>query len=441
MVTKRFHGGIHPCYGKELSKDKAIEQMPAPGKVILSLQQHTGGPSKPLVEVGQEVKLGQKIADGSSFISATLHASVAGKVVEIAPRPHPAGGDVTAIVIENDGSDEWAEGIGLKGDLESLTPEQIRGIVKEAGIVGLGGAAFPTHVKINPPPDKPIEYLVLNGCECEAYLTTDHRLMIERTEDIAFGAKALAKALGVKKVIIGVERNKPEAAVAFNEIAARDDLFQVESLEVKYPQGAEKQLIYSLLGREVPSRGLPADVGVVVQNVATAAAVADAIIKGWPLIKRVITVSGSGVREPKNVEVRLGTPVKDIIEFAGGYEGTPGKVLMGGPMTGMAVYSTEVPVMKGTSGIIIMPREEAKQYDPLPCIRCGRCVDACPAYLMPITIANFTEKGMLQEADQYGAMDCIECGCCTYVCPAKRFLLHWIQLAKHQLLALKRQTG
>ncbi|MGI6038273.1 MAG: electron transport complex subunit RsxC [Limnochordia bacterium] len=440
-MDKTFAGGIHPFYAKELAESKPIEKMPLPAQVTIHLQQHVGSPGKPVVEKGDEVKLGQIIGEADAFVSAYVHASVSGTVLAVEPRLHPTGGEVTAVVIENDGQDQWAEGVGPRGDLQNLSSDEIRKIVYEAGIVGLGGGAFPTHVKLTVPPEKEAHTLIINGCECEAYLTGDHRLMLERPEDIIFGAQAMAKALGAEEIIFGIENNKPDAIEKLRALTKNDSRIKVESLETKYPQGGEKQLISSLLDREVPSGGLPIDVGVIVQNVATAVAVSDAIKHGRPLVERVITVSGPGVKEPKNVLVRIGTPVADIIEYAGGFVGTPGKVILGGPLTGIALHDLQTPICKGTSGVIVLPREEIQHIEPMACIRCGRCVDACPARLMPVNICKFAQRDMLKEAEEYGAIDCIECGSCSYVCPAKIHLLHWILLVKNQILAQRRQQG
>ena len=332
------------------------------------------------------------------------------------------------------------DGIKPQGNLEQLSSEQILNIIKEAGIVGMGGATFPTHVKLSPPPGKDIDTMILNGAECEPYLTSDHRLMIERPEDVVFGLMAFMKVLNVKKGFIGIENNKPDALEAVYNAAKDKEGIEVVALKTKYPQGAEKQLIHACTGREVPSGGLPADAGVVVNNVGTAAAVANAIKKGMPLIERIVTVTGKGVKNPKNLLVKIGTSFREIIEQCGGFSGTPGKVIAGGPMMGIAQYSIDVPVIKGTSGILVLTEEETMIPAPSNCIRCGKCVEVCPINLMPVYISNYSLQDKFEQAEASNAMDCIECGSCSFVCPAKRPLVDSIRVAKREILAKRKKA-
>jgi len=369
-----------------------------------------------------------------------VHSSVSGKVVAIEPRLHPGGQQVVSVVIESDGRDALDESIKPQGDIDSLSKDAIIDIIKEAGIAGLGGAAFPTHVKLLPPPDKKIDLVIINGAECEPYLTCDHRLMVEKPEDVVYGTRAIMKALGVDKAVIAIENNKADAIAAILKAASAYPNIDVVALKTKYPQGAEKQLIKALTGKEVPSGGLPSDVGTVVDNVGTAAAIAKAIKTGMPLIERVVTVTGKGIKEPKNLLARIGTPFAQLIEQCGGFSGQPGKVIMGGPMMGIAQFSLDVPVIKGTSGILVLNEQEAETPAAQTCIRCGRCVEACPMNLLPLFISQYALAGMYDKAEQYYALDCIECGCCSFECPAKRPLVESIRLAKRAILAKRRKA-
>jgi len=436
-MKRRLRGGIHPPEEKN-TKDLPIKQAREPKKVVIPLQQHTGVPCQPLVKVGEEVKVGQKIGEINAFVSAPVHSSVSGKVLAIEPHPHPAGGIVPAIIIESDGENTLSEEVKPQANPENLTPEEIKKIIHEAGIVGLGGAAFPTHVKLSPPKEKKINALILNGAECEPYLTADYRLMVERPGEIISGMKLLMKALGVEKGFIGIEDNKPEAIEKLR--AKSEELgekIEIVELKTKYPQGSEKHLIKAILDREVPSGGLPLDVGVVVNNVGTAFAVYEAVVKGSPLIKRAVTVSGDGIKEPQNLEVKIGALFQDLIEQSGGFNGQPQRVIMGGPLMGIAQYTTEVPVVKGTTGILVFKDNGVIQSRP--CIRCGKCIDVCPMYLMPTMYALLVEHKKWEEVEKYNILDCIECGCCAYVCPSKIPLVHYIKYGKTELLALKKK--
>ncbi|MGQ9615486.1 MAG: electron transport complex subunit RsxC [Spirochaetota bacterium] len=437
MRKKSFRRGVHPQENKEWTRNVPIEVMPAPKRVVIPLQQHTGAICEPLVAAGDQVKAGQKIGESKSLISAPVHASITGKVIACEPHPHPVlPNPVNSIIIERgEGEEEanWASIQSWKG----LTPDEIKARIREAGIVGLGGAAFPTHVKLSPPPQKKIDTFILNGSECEPYLTTDHRLMLENPDEILEGVRIILHALGMRRAFIGIELNKLDAIRVMEERCKSQDTFQMEvvPLKVKYPQGAEKQLIKAILDREVPRGGLPFDVGVVVQNVGTAFAVYEAVVKGKPLIERVITVSGNGINEKKNLKVKIGTLFSDVIEYCGGFRLKENiKLVMGGPMMGIAQYTAEVPVIKGTSGILVLEDFDEKER---PCIKCGRCVDVCPMYLMPYRIAELIQKENFTMSDNYGVRDCIECGCCAYVCPARIPHVHLVKYAKVTLAKAK----
>lgn len=435
-----FFGGIHPSYNKITRKDK-IEVAPMPKRVILPLQQHIGAPCEPLVKADDKVKVGQKIAEAKAFVSAPIHASISGTVLGIAKAKHPVLGECNAIVIEASGKIEWDESVKKRDNIDKLTKDELKNIIKEAGIVGLGGAAFPTHVKLSPPPDKKIDTVILNGAECEPYLTCDHRIMIEQAEKIIKGLQVINKILEPEHCYIGIENNKENAIIFFEEKLKEMNLsekIKIAKLKTRYPQGAEKNLIYAITKREVPNKGgLPMDVGAVVQNVQTAKAVYDAVYEGKPLVERVITVTGA-VKTPKNLLVKIGTPVKELIEFCGGYEGSIGKVISGGPMMGIAQYTDEIPIIKGSSGILVQHEELIKEEER-DCIRCGRCVDACPMKLMPTMIAQYAQKDELDKCDEYFATDCYECGCCGYACPSKIPLVHWIKYAKTELMKRKKK--
>jgi len=441
-AVKTFPGGIHPDYNKALSAGKPTVKAAAPSVAVIPLHQHTGAPCDPLVQVGDEVKLGQKIGEAKAFVSAPVHASVSGKVTAIEPRPHPALGQSAAVVIESDGRDELDPEIKPSGSVEGLTADEIRKVIREAGIVGMGGAAFPTAVKVSPPPGKKIDTIALNGAECEPYLTADHRVMLEQTDDVVYGLRALMKACGAERGLIAVEDNKTDAVEALRAaLRGTAERIEIVLLHTKYPQGSEKHLIKACLMREVPSGGLPLDVGVVVNNVGTAAAVARALRQGTPLYERVLTVTGGAVASPQNLLVRVGTSFRELIEQCGGFSRPAGKVINGGPMMGIAQATLDVPVIKGTSGILCLAREEVVRDEPEPCLRCGRCIDACPMNLMPLWIAAYAERGRHDEAERYNALDCIECGACAYVCPARRPLVQAIRLSKGEITARRRRQA
>lgn len=428
-----FERGIHPQEHKELSEHKPIETAPLPERVIIPLSQHAGAPAKAEVSIGDTVKKYQLIGSPQGFVSAPVHASISGKVVAISEFPHPSGRMIPSIVIESDGLDE---GLPLTDnrDFLNLGADQIKTLVKEAGIVGLGGAAFPTNVKLSPPKEKPIDTVIINGAECEPYLTADHRLMVEKPHEIVNGLKLIMKSVGVEKGYIGIEKNKPDAIEIMQKAVSGESNIEVIPLTVKYPQGAEKMLIKAVKGREVPSRGLPMDVGCVVQNVGTALAVYEAVRFSKPLVERVVTVTGNGIKEPKNIMARIGTRISELLDLSGGLVEGAVKVIAGGPMMGFAQWNLDVPVVKGTSGLLVLTEKEydsSEEY--FACIRCGRCVDICPMGLNPSMLSILAEKGHYEEAKDYNLFDCFECGSCAFVCPAKRPMVHFMRLAKSQV--------
>lgn len=438
LKNRTFKGGINPPGYKELTNGKPIVKANDPKIVYIPLQQHIGAPCDPVVEVGEYVKVGQKIGESPAFVSAPIHSSVSGIVKSIEPLHTPSGSKSNTIIIENDGLDEIHESVKPKGNLEDLSPKEIIQIIKDAGITGMGGAGFPTHVKLSPPPEKKIDTFILNGAECEPFLTPDHRSMLEMFERIIYGTKALMKALGVESGIIAIEKNKMDAIEAFRTILKDSDNITIVTMETKYPQGDEKRIINAIIRREVPSGGLPMDVGCVVNNVATAKAIADAIIDGKPSYERIVTVTGHIVKEPMVLLTKIGTPIQELIDQCGGFTEAPGKIITGGPMMGKSQFSTEVPVIKTTGGILGLSKEDTKPAEVLPCIRCGQCLDVCPVYLQPLFISGYALQNRFDDAEKYNAMDCVECGACSFICPAKRPLAESIKLAKHEILGKKK---
>ena len=414
---------------KHYSENKLTQSLPLPLKVYLPLIQHLGKMCNPEVKVGDPVSLGQKIASIEAHVYAPIHASISGKVVAIQDWPHPVLGRAKAVVIEGDGQDNLA-GFRLKDqqEIDKITAQDLKKIVLDAGIVGMGGAGFPTHIKLNP--IKPLNTLIINGAECEPYLTADARLMVEKAPQISTGIALIARCLGVKDIYIGIEKNKPEAIKAFSGVPG----IKVKVLPSEYPQGGEKQLIQNILGKEIPRGKLPFDIGVLVQNVATVYAIYEAVYKGKPLIERIVTVTGSCLANPKNLLVRLGTPIKNLVEFCGPLKEPPAKIIIGGPMMGIAQYTDQVPIIKSSSGLLLMNKNEAKAQDEDSCIRCAACVRGCPVGLMPCQINLASEKSLWNLTKEYGASDCIECGICNYVCPSNRRLLQTIKRAKLEVV-------
>jgi electron transport complex protein RnfC len=432
-------GGVHPAENK-ISSTAGIEILPVPKVAYIPISQHLGAPAKPLVDRGEVVKVGQQIAKGEAFISANIHSSVSGKVMKIDDVIDTSGYRRKAVVIQVDG-DEWVESIdrspGIRKEI-TLSQKEIIQKINDMGIVGLGGATFPSHVKLMVPEGKKAEVLIINGVECEPYLTSDHRLMLEKGEEMLVGTELLRIALGVDRAIVGIESNKPDAIEHLTKLAAGFKGIEVQGLKVKYPQGAEKQLIKALINREVPSGKLPIEVGAVVNNAGTAYAVYEAIQKNKPLIERVVTITGKSVTKPGNFLVRIGTPVSELIEAAGGLPEDTGKVIGGGPMMGKALNSLDVPVVKGTSGILIMPEEASARRPVLNCIRCSKCVSVCPMGLEPYLLEKLVMFEDYERTEKERVMDCIECGSCHYTCPAGRPLLDYLRLGKNKVGGLIR---
>lgn len=441
-MTKPIHfsGGVHPDYSKSATAGTPIEEMPLLESYIVPLSQNLGAAAVPIVEKGDEVLKGQMIGEAGGFVSAPVHAPTSGKVKKIDDYPHPVGRSMPAIEIAADGEDRWAEGCGPLRDVDNLKPEEIRKAIWDAGLVGMGGAAFPTHVKLSPPSEKPIDTFILNGAECEPYLTSDHGLMLEAAEKIVAGGKLMARVLGAEKLMIGIEKNKPDAIERMRE-AAEGSGFEVVPVETIYPHGAEKQLIYALTRRKVPTGGLPMDVATVVQNVGTAAAAFDACAHGIPLIERVVTLTGSGIAQPRNLRLRVGTPVTAALERCGGLDPDTTMAISGGPMMGISQHSLEIPIVKGTSGMVFLTTGEVTLFSSRHCIRCGSCVVHCPMGLLPTVIHAYSVNEMFDVAEEYNAMDCIECGCCAYSCPSHLPLVQNIRRAKAEILASRKKAG
>lgn len=430
MIFKKntFKGGVHPNEYKELSQDKPLEIMPTPKEIILPLQQHLGKEAAPVVKKKDRVLAGQLVAEPTGFISAPIHSPVTGVVKDIKSVATSIGFPKKSIIIIPEESNEIMFFEPL--DIETVTPEQIIERVKFAGIVGMGGASFPTYVKLIPQKDKPIDTLIINACECEPYLTRDYRIMLEKPIQFISGTKLIMKALGVKKAIIGIEDNKPQAIEILKQHIANKENIQLEVLKTKYPQGAEKMLIYASIKRQVPPGKLPLDVGVVVQNVVTALSVYEAVIEGKPQIDAIVTVSGKGIKNPKNLIVKIGTHLQEVLEYCSGISEDAVKLVVGGPMMGNTVYELKTPVMKATSGILVLTESEVNDIKKRNCVRCGNCVEVCPVNLQPTTIARLSQFAKYEDAFNMGIMNCMECGTCQYNCPSNVPLVHWLKLGK-----------
>lgn len=437
MGLLTFKGGLHPYDGKKLSKDRPIAAYLPKGELVFPLSQHIGAPAVPCVAKGDRVLAGQRIADAGGFVSANIHSSVSGTVKAIEPRVTVSGAKVSCIVVENDGQYEQAEFVPVT----ERTPEAIIGAVKEAGIVGLGGAGFPTHVKLSPKEPDKIDTIIINGAECEPYITADYRCMMEIPEQLISGLKLILTLFPKAKGVIGIEDNKPDAIAKMQELCKGESRIDVAPLKTKYPQGAERSLIYAVTGRAINSSMLPADAGCIVDNVATAIAIHEAVTMGKPLYERVVTVTGDAVKEPGNFRVKAGTDAAELVEAAGGFKSQPEKVISGGPMMGMALGTLHVPCGKTFSSLLCFTKDEVAEYEPGNCIRCGRCVEVCPAGLMPTKLSEVADHGDFALFDQLNGCECVECGCCSYVCPAKRRLTQSMKTGRREALALRRKKA
>ena len=430
-----YYGGVHPCERKGFTESISLKRFPEPEMVVIPTSMHVGAPATPIVNVGDTVKVGQKIAEAPSFVSSNIHSSVSGTVVAVEPRLHPnKGGEVLSIVIRSDGKNTVDESVKPNKDLADLTPEEIVAIAKEKGITGMGGAGFPTFIKLQP--GKPIDAVLLNGCECEPILTADHRVLLEYADDVIYGLKAIMKAVSAPKGVIVIEDNKPDAVALMQEKVKDCEDLEVCVAKTKYPQGAEKMLIKRVMGRMVPSGKLPADVGAVVSNVSTAKAISDAIRTGMPLIERVVSVTGERMKNPANYIVKIGTNVQDLIDYCGGTIGEDVTIKMGGPMMGAILANTEVPIIKGSNGVIAI---ETDHTETVECIKCGRCVDVCPMELAPLNFAKYADEGNAQALSDANIMDCFQCRCCEYICSSKISLVAKIGIGKNMVMELKKK--
>lgn len=428
-----YYGGIHPIERKELCEHLELQRFPEPEVVVIPMSQHAGAPAAPLVQVGDEVKAGQKIGESAGFISSTIHSSVSGTVIAVEPRLHPTrGGEALAVVIQSDGKGTLHESVQPCQNPDSMTAEEITGLIREKGIVGMGGAGFPTDVKLKPA--KPVDTILLNGCECEPLLTADHRVLLEYADEVIDGLKIVLKTVGAEKGIIVIEDNKPDAIALIEAKVADIENIEVVTAKTKYPQGAEKMLIKRVMGRQVPRGGLPADVGVVVSNISTVKAIADAVRTGMPLIERVVTVTGEKIKQPGNYIVKIGTSVKELIDYCGGLTDDEALIKMGGPMMGFAQSDLNVPILKGSNGIIAI---EEGPSETVACIKCGRCADVCPMELSPLYYAKYADQENWQGMLDQNVRDCIECRCCEYICSSKIPLVSKIKTGKKAIMEMK----
>lgn len=438
MGLLTFKGGAHPYDGKELSENTAIEELKPGKELVFPVAQHIGAPAAPIVKVGDHVLAGQKIAEKSGFISANIHSSVSGTVKKIEPRLLATGMVSDAIVIENDELYEEAEPVNRKAP-DTMTADEIRAVIEEAGIVGMGGAGFPTSVKLSPKNPDSIDSIIVNGAECEPYLTSDYRRMVEQSDKLIKGLQIILSMFPNAKGYIGIENNKPEAIKIMTKAASGADNIEVKVLKTKYPQGGERSLIYAVTGRKINSKMLPADAGCIVHNVDTVYAVYSALYEGKPLTRRIVTVTGDAVCTPKNFHVYIGTNLAELVEAAGGFTVEPEKIISGGPMMGFAFFNTNVPIVKGSSSVLAFKVDQVAKVEPSACIRCGRCAQACPEQLLPMKLSAMAEHGDMEEFVKIYGMECVECGCCSYVCPAKRQLTQSIRSMKKMAAAAARK--
>lgn len=439
MVMATFKGGIHPNDGKKMSKDMPVKLILPKGDLVYPMSQHIGAPAKPIVAVGDKVLMGQKIGEASGFISANIISSVSGTVKAVEKRLTVSGSMSEAIVIENDNEYKAIDGLGEKRDYKKLSKDEIRNIVKEAGIVGMGGAGFPTHVKITPKNDSKIDYVIVNGAECEPYLTSDYRMMLEEPEKLITGLKIELSLFENAKGIIAIEDNKPDVIKNIKELVKPEENIEVKELITKYPQGAERQLIYATTGRKINSSMLPSDAGCIVNNVDTVISIYMSVCETTPLIRRIITVTGDAIKTPQNFNVKTGTNYRELVEEAGGFVKRPQKVISGGPMMGISMFSLDIPVTKTSSALLCLTKDEAAIHEPTACIRCGRCVDACPSNLIPQKLLEFAENFDDEGFKKLNGMECYECGSCTYVCPAKRRLTQAFKQTRRSILDSKKK--
>ena len=440
MGTKTFKGGVHPFEGKELAKDQPIVEVLPKGELVYPLSQHIGAPASPIVAVGDTVLKGQKIAEAGGFVSSPIYASVSGTVKAIEKRRVAVGDMVNSIVIDNDGEFKEVEYTPCE-DVKSLSKEEIIHKVQEAGVVGMGGAGFPTHVKLSPKEPEKIEYIIANCAECEPYLTADYRRMMENPEELVEGMRIILQLFDNAKGIFGIENNKPDCIEKLQELTKDEPRMEVCALETKYPQGGERQLIFATTGRSINSKMLPADAGCIVDNVETIIAIYNAVKLGKPVMQRVSTITGDAITKPGNFLYSIGTNYAELVEAAGGFKVTPEKIISGGPMMGFAMFSLDIPTTKTSSSLLCFATDEVAAVEPSACINCGRCVEACPEQLIPSRLAKFSDHGDAETFEKWNGLECVECGSCSYACPAKRQLAQSIKTMKKQVLAAKRAAA